>query len=297
MPKRTNAFQELVGLIERAFASKDDKVTASAMVKVQGLETEREIDILRETATGLYRIKVAIEAMDDARPVTLPDFDSYVAKYRAEGRLLVDKFILVSRNGFTGGVVEKAKLLDVPLLTVDEAKQTDWTAFGPGYSMLKAGVQFLFSTGPYLENIEVVPAPGEGLGRIAATEGRVMCQHGHDHGSGPELAIKALADETRNRRPPPVSVRQPIDFRFPGYYLRFRGHDYPIEKLTAILCCEFKSGPVDAKVLEVATSDGSSKYSLHLSAKVGDKSFDCIMPKGLGSDKIVLKMKDKKADK
>src|SRR5262245_48285264 len=126
MPQRTNPFQELVALIERAFAREGDKITESAMVKVQGLETEREIDVLHETTNSLYSIKIAVEAKDESSPIDLIAFDSYLAKFRGEGRVAVDKIIIVSRNGFTGGAIEKAKLVDVTLLTLDEAKETDW---------------------------------------------------------------------------------------------------------------------------------------------------------------------------
>jgi hypothetical protein len=57
MPQRTNQFQELVHLIELAFAGPGDTVTASAMESGQGLQTEREIDIRRETSNGLYKIR------------------------------------------------------------------------------------------------------------------------------------------------------------------------------------------------------------------------------------------------
>src|SRR5262249_28609687 len=78
MPQRTNPFQELVALIEHAFAKDGDKVTPSAMVKVHGLETEREVDILRETPNGLYTIKVALEAKDESRTMELTTFEGYL---------------------------------------------------------------------------------------------------------------------------------------------------------------------------------------------------------------------------
>ena len=136
MPQRTNPFQELVHLVELAFAEPGDKVTASVLETGQGLEKEREIDIKRETSNGLYKIKVAVEAKDEGRPWEVTKVEQYLGKYRGEGRVLVDKIVLVSRHGFTSGAIEKAKAADVVLLTLDEAKDFDWTKLDPKYGPL-----------------------------------------------------------------------------------------------------------------------------------------------------------------
>jgi Restriction endonuclease len=136
MPQRTNPFQELVHLVELAFAGPEDKVTASVMETGQGLETEREIDIRRETSNGLYKIKVAVEAKDEGRPWEVTKVEQYLGKYRGEGRVVVDKSVLVSRQGFTTGAIEKARAADVVLLTLDEAKDFDWTKLGPKFGPL-----------------------------------------------------------------------------------------------------------------------------------------------------------------
>src|SRR4051812_44623281 len=110
MPKRTNPFQDLVHLIELAFVKKGEKITVSAMVKPEGLEALREIDVLRETPQGLRTIRVAVEAKDEKRRMDLITFDSYCGKYFGEGRVAVDRVVLVTRRGFTRPVKEKARL-------------------------------------------------------------------------------------------------------------------------------------------------------------------------------------------
>jgi hypothetical protein len=87
----------------------------------------REVDILVEGDFGQFHMKVAVEAKDEGRKFSLPAFDSLVARYRGECRVLVDKFVIVTRRGFTKGVLEKANRLDVPLFTLDVAKTHDWT--------------------------------------------------------------------------------------------------------------------------------------------------------------------------
>src|SRR4051794_9352503 len=81
MPKRTNEFQELVSLIRHSLAREGDSIEDSAMVKVQGLETEREIDILHQTSDGFSTTKIAIEARDEGRPLDVGTLDELKSKY------------------------------------------------------------------------------------------------------------------------------------------------------------------------------------------------------------------------
>src|SRR5262245_41330180 len=149
MPQRTNEFQELVALIRRAFAREGDTVEESAMVSVQGMETEREIDILHKTSDGWGVVKISVEAKDEGRPIDIETVEQLSAKYRGEGRVHVDKFMIVSRNGFTKGAREKAAVLDIPLLTLDEAKEFDWTSLGPAYANLPKTQTLHFRFAPH----------------------------------------------------------------------------------------------------------------------------------------------------
>src|SRR4051812_36183969 len=127
MPQRTNDFQELVSLIQRSLVRQGDTIEDSAMVSAQGTDGEREIDILIKTSVGPFTVKIAVEAKDEKRPIDVGTVEQLSAKYRGEGRIHVDKFIIVARNGFTKGASDKAALLDIPLITLDEAKLFDWT--------------------------------------------------------------------------------------------------------------------------------------------------------------------------
>ncbi len=52
MPKRTNDYQELVALIERVFAPRGAKIVESAEIKVDGLDTLREVDVFIQGQYG-----------------------------------------------------------------------------------------------------------------------------------------------------------------------------------------------------------------------------------------------------
>ena len=58
MPQRSNDFQELVSLIQKALAPAGARITDSALVDIPGLGDSREIDVLIETEVGPYNIKL-----------------------------------------------------------------------------------------------------------------------------------------------------------------------------------------------------------------------------------------------
>jgi len=57
---------------------------------------------------GPYTMKVAVEAKDEGRKLDIGAFDALCQEYRGECRVLVDKFVIVTRKGFTKGVKEKS---------------------------------------------------------------------------------------------------------------------------------------------------------------------------------------------
>lgn len=93
MPQRTNEFQELVTLIQRAFAPVGAKVTSSAMVDVPGQSSQREIDVLIESGIGPYTIKIAVEAKDEGRKMDQVKFEQLIAKYFSERSIKVNKLL------------------------------------------------------------------------------------------------------------------------------------------------------------------------------------------------------------
>ena len=132
MPARTNDFQQLVALIEHALAPKGAKIIQSAEVPVDGLGTLREVDILIDGQWGEFKIRVAVEAKDHGRKISLPVFESVLGKYRGGCAVNVDKLIVVSSRGFSADVIKKAAKENVELLTIKQAKDKKWAMAGPG---------------------------------------------------------------------------------------------------------------------------------------------------------------------
>jgi hypothetical protein len=116
MPKRTNALQKAIKLIE---SYKGDFLTLqeSAMLLDKFTGNEREVDILLEGKINSHSIKVAIEVRDRKRPADTTWVEEMLFKHNS---LPTDKLILVSSSGFTKGAQEKAQLFDA--ITIDTSE-------------------------------------------------------------------------------------------------------------------------------------------------------------------------------
>jgi hypothetical protein len=174
MPRRTNEFQQLVTLIQRCLAPEGAIITESALIK-DGKDEDREIDILMDTSAGPYRVRVAVEAKDEGRPMDITKFESILGKYFAKGGVPVDQVVVVTHRGFYGPVVNRAKLYggDVVLLKLSEAKDLDWTQFRPPGPCFHSRIT--------LENIVARSHPE--LPREALCDAKVACSCGRDYGS------------------------------------------------------------------------------------------------------------------
>jgi hypothetical protein len=100
MPKRTNDFQELVALVQKALAPDGAVVTESALVEAGCDGETREIDVLIDTKVGEYRIRIAVEAKDEGRPMDSTRFESIIGKYLVEGGVRVNKVAVITHQGF-----------------------------------------------------------------------------------------------------------------------------------------------------------------------------------------------------
>lgn len=180
MPARTNEFQQLVALIEKALAPKGAKVTESAMVPVAEMTGLREVDILVEGPFGPYRMKVAVEAKDEGKPLDVTVVEQLISKYTGRCSIDVNKFVIVSRRGFTKGATEKAAAADVELLTIDQAKQKQWGSVGPR--------KMEFRVAPHIHTVELSPKPSVPDLKFAYSTGRLICRAGHDHGTAHVVA-------------------------------------------------------------------------------------------------------------
>ena len=95
MPRRTNDFQRLVEMIQRAFAPKGAKITESA--PLPGRDTFREVDVLFEASLGPYALKIAIEATKTGRKLDGPSIEKFIGKCSGSS---IDKVVVVAK-GFT----------------------------------------------------------------------------------------------------------------------------------------------------------------------------------------------------
>lgn len=177
MPKRTNEFQKLVSLIHKAFAPQRAKVTESALD-----DHGREIDVLIESQVGPYRIKIAVEAKDEGRKMDSTKFESIIGKYFGEGGVKVNKVVVVTHRGFYQPVIDRAKDLGIELLTLQEAKETDWQQF-PVRGTIS------FSMPPHICQIHFAPPIEVDSPKRLWHKARMICPHGHDHGTPMEAAV------------------------------------------------------------------------------------------------------------
>jgi hypothetical protein len=114
MPKRTNALQKAIKLVEE-HKGNFLNLRESAMLCDRYAGIEREVDILLEGEINTHSITVAIEVMDRKRPADTPWVEGMISKHNS---LPTDKLILVSSSGFTNPAQEKAVALGaVPIDT------------------------------------------------------------------------------------------------------------------------------------------------------------------------------------
>ncbi len=124
MPRRTNAFQRIIALLNATLAEQCS-VVESAMLRDKVTNEEREVDILITTTAGSYTLTIGIEVVSWARPAGTPWIERMRARH---DNLPVDKLVLVSESGFTGPAEVKAKFYGIETLTVESALNTDWSS-------------------------------------------------------------------------------------------------------------------------------------------------------------------------
>lgn len=122
MPRRTNAFQRLILLINASLAD-GAMVEESALVPDSVTRELREVDILISANVSGYTVKVAIEVIGRSRKADTPWIESMRAKHE---NLPTDKLILVSEKGFAKTAKAKACFYGIETMTVEAACGTDW---------------------------------------------------------------------------------------------------------------------------------------------------------------------------
>lgn len=124
MPKRTNAFQNLIARIFQLRAEDSSVVVESATVSEAGTDTPAEIDILISKTTHGVTLKIAVECRDHARPQTVTWVRELSDKRKS---MAIDKVLAVSTSGFTEGANQKAMAERIELLTLEAANEVEWS--------------------------------------------------------------------------------------------------------------------------------------------------------------------------
>jgi len=306
MPARTNEFQKLVSLITKSLTSAGDTVEDSAMVKVEGLEGEREIDILWTTSTGLVKVKVAVETKDEGRKLDLVKFDSISAKYNGAGGIPVHKIVVVTRAGFTPDVERKAKLQGVSLLTLDLAQEQDWSTLAPEHSFLRGMKKVNLEMQPHFHEIDTLPELPRDLATQIIKYGRYKCgtcTENNDHGT----FLQHMYASTLHRSDSVgVTFRQDlqkglIDHKGviwvslswkekDGARIIYQGVDYPIREVRARMHAAKAQSPIDCDTYLMKESDGDSRIVHHFSAEMGQMKMQIVVPDGLKSERVAFKI-------
>jgi hypothetical protein len=267
MPKRTNEFQKLVSLVQRAFAPKGAKVTDSAMVDVPGQPEQREIDVLIETAGEPYNIKIAVEAKDESRKMDQTRFEALLGKYFTEGSIKVDKLVVVTHRGFYDSVLERAKAFGgrVELLTYHEAENNKWAQLWP------KTIQFRIA--PHLTGFSFSPpVPDVPIARLLK-EGHVYCSHGTCCGSPVDFAKHVLRNHVLPGRPQlfqelntaamsHANGQQFAVFNYPisadhEHFLLIDGKTLPLKEFSFAIHVVNSRGKMLYKCCEVTSSKGN----------------------------------------
>lgn len=263
----TNDYQKLVKIVEEALHSKKAKILESVQVQPLGLEEDREIDVLVEEDVGPYKMKIALEATDLGEKLGLAKFDSLCQKYTGPGRVAVDKFVIVTRRGYTSGVEEKAKLLGVELVTLDTALdgKTDVFSSTPPHVCLVAfepaipatAVELMEKAKFRLEEGEmhsVLCVAHRAIRDLVLPKTPTLFR---------EMGIAALKSEKRVHH-------QSYEFGLnEGATIIFNDIEYPVRKMTVRLHQGAEKSGERTELDRVSSQNGAAKI-IHMKSKMGE---------------------------
>lgn len=127
MPKRTNAFQQLVHFITRNLnaSAADIQESRELTDKITGLR--REVDIVVERIDDVHSVIIGVECRgggESSRPATV----EWVERMHGKHEGLTDKLVLVAKGGFTVSAIKKAEHWRIQTMTLDQAGSFDWSS-------------------------------------------------------------------------------------------------------------------------------------------------------------------------
>ena len=123
MPKRSNAFQQLIYSIQHNISEKST-VTESMYLVDRQTGADVEVDIVIEAVVNELPITVSIEVRNRIRAATVEWIRESIGKHAT---LPTNKLVLVSSSGFTKEAIKKAQENRIEALTLDEAKNHSWS--------------------------------------------------------------------------------------------------------------------------------------------------------------------------
>jgi hypothetical protein len=309
VPQRTNHFQELVSLIRRSLARNGDTIDDSVMVWVEELEAEREVDILHQTTEGTTRVKIAVEAKDEGRKLDVTAIEAIHGKYQGEGGVPADRVVVVSSSGFTTLAIRRAKHFGIDLFTIAEAKELDWSKFAAEHAAVKEHTTWDITLKPHVYEIRLTPRLPSHLDADIRKYGVVRCpgcSEAHHHG---DLATYARS-LTLDSREPAMAVwlgnlkefcrgradggRGEVKFGLPsGTGIRHDGKDYPIKEIRVKIQALDATCQVSHTPFLMSQPGGDDRLVHQLTAELGVMNFRWVMPDGMKSQKLGLKVESK----
>ena len=298
MPQRTNSFQKLVALIHRALNGSGVRVQESAMIPIPGLGDLREIDVLVETTASSYKIKIAVEAKDHKRKLSVTDIEAIVSKYRGAGGLIVDKVVVVCQSGYSKLAMKKAALSGIELLTLSESTNKDWTAlaaFAPGQKLV-------LSLLPHIRDISISPALPSDL-PCALCQGLIVkVETGKEIDSPKDYVQKVVANHLLRspqlRRQFDFARKQktevPLSFDMETFAIRLAGHDFPLNRISFILFWADKTAPLEFHSYDLEDSSKAKRTMQHGVAHFPGHTYEILLPQGLASTNVALRLTKQK---
>ncbi len=277
MPKRTNDFQDLVSLIQKALAPKGAKVTDSALVG----EDAREIDVLIEGNLGQFRMRVAVEAKDEKRKMDSTKFESILGKYLTDGGIKVNKIVIVTHQGFTGPVIKRAKVLGVELLTLKQAELKSWR------DTIKPSL--MFRVQPHVCRVTLSPEKA-GEDPSVVREGSLICPTGGNHRSpivyGTELAFtRWLPNNLDSFRKFERQIEEQggcghLNMTFPmkGWQLRHNGRTRTVEAIIVHVHFQKVTSELTMSRYEQGSTEGEKMFVRHFRCQAAGAQFSLVIP-------------------